>query len=159
MKRTCVLTMLALLAYACPGYQSQFGLSAAGDYRLEAIGRFRFSDFTRISLDLRGPSDAENDPVVLRCQVIYVDAEDDGPLETALQRRELQVTGDWLLAQLSAFVAETYAGVDRATFVEKLGSGEVGIEINERFPQLVAARTADIGLELDVVRIQVLSER
>ena len=157
MKTFLVSAALVLFSVSGFAYQSQFGLGDVGDFRLEAIGRYKFSDFATIDLmPTNAPS--SNGLYRVRCQVIFTDSDDDRPLETDLQRRGLQLTGDWLLDQLKVFVAENYVGAEFDDLLGKFYSGVIGIDVNERFPLSVKERMADVGLDLDVVRIQVLAD-
>ena len=157
MKKLLVLVVLAILSMPGFAYRSQFGVSEVGNAKLEAIGKYKFSDFVTVDL---APTNAPSTNAVyaVRCQVIYTDRDEDGPLDTDLQRRGLQLTGGWLLEQLEDFVAANYSGAEFADLIQNYYIGAVGVDINQRFPLVVKERMAEVGLDLDVVRVQVLAD-
>ena len=157
MKKSFFAWVLAVLSLPGLSYQAQFGLNEVGNYRLEAVGKCRFSDFVDVNL---APTNAPsaNGVYSVRCQVIYTDSADEGPIVTNLQRWELRLTGDWLVDQLKDFISENYVGAEFDDLVGKFYAGSFGVDLNERFPLVVKEKMANAGLNLDVVRIQVLAE-
>ena len=157
MKKWFLVAVLAVLSLSGLSYQAQFGLNEVGNYRLEAVGKCRFSDFVDVNL---APTNAPstNGVYAVRCQVIYTDSADEGPIVTEFQRWGLRLTGDWLLDQLKDFISENYVGAEFDDLVGKFYAGAFGVDLNERFPLVVKEKMADAGLNLDVVRIQVLAE-
>lgn len=157
MKKLFLVAFWTVLSFSGFAYQAQFGLSEVGDYKLEAIGKCRFSNFMEVNL---APTNAPstNGVYTVRCQVIYTDSADEGPIVTDFQRWGLRLTGDWLLDQLKDFISENYVGAEFDDLLGKFYAGAVGVDLNERFPLVIKEKMADAGLNLDVVRIQVLAE-
>lgn len=138
-------------------YQSQFGVSELGDFRLEALGRYMFSDFASVDLaPVHAPS--SNGVYSVRCQIVFTNEGEDGPLENDAQRLRLQLTGGWLLDQLKDFVSANYTGAEFSDLVQNYYIGAFGVDINQRFPAVVKERMSDVGLNLNVVRVQVLAD-
>ena len=50
MKKLFLVAFWTALSFSGFAYQAQFGIGAFGDVRLEAVGKFKFSDFALIDL-------------------------------------------------------------------------------------------------------------
>ena len=134
----------------------QFGLNAIGDFSLVTLGKYTFS--TPVVVDL-APTNAPSTNVTcaVRCQVIYVDGDVQAPTNE-LELEKLRQTGDWLTGQLRDFIADNYRGAEYDDLVRRYYEGAIGIDLDQRFPTYVRERMEEVGLDIEVVKVQIFAE-
>ena len=154
--RFSIAALVVSIAFSAFSYVPQFGLNAIGDFGLVTLGKYTFSNPTKIDLS---PTNAPitNVSYSVRCQVVYVDADVQSP-KSELELEKLRLTGDWLTNALKDFVSERYAGAEFDDLIRHYYKGDIGHDVDAQFPIYVQERMAEDNLDIEVVKVQISAE-
>ena len=154
--RFSIAALVVSIAFSAFSYIPQFGLNAIGDFGLVTLGKYSFSNPTVIDL---APTNAPitNVSYSVRCQVIYVDGGVQSP-KSELELEKLRLTGDWLTNTLKDFMSERYVGAEFDDLIRHYYKGDIGLDVDARFPVYVQERMSEADLDIEVVKVQISAE-
>lgn len=156
MKKILTVFAAALISTTAVAAVPHLGLNAIGDLGLVTLGEYAFSN--PLTVDL-APTNAPQAGGVyaVRCQIIYVDEDVQEPKDV-VSLELLRRTGDWLSERLREFIGGNYAGAEFEDLCNRYFEGEIGIDLDEKFPAFVRARMIEANLKVNIVKVQVFAD-